>query len=156
MTRAALGLLCALALWPPVARAEDTAALDNFFARAVITVEGRAACHRLGVYLALSPEQRARGLMFVTDLPEDEGMLFIYPGPRRVSMWMKNTLISLDMVFIRQDGVVARVEEDTVPLSLETIPAGEPVDAVLELNAGAAAALGIAAGRRIWRPETGI
>ncbi len=156
MTRAALGLLCALALWPPVARAEDPAALDDFFARTVITVEGRAACHRLGVYLALSPEQRARGLMFVTELPEDQGMLFIYPGPRRVSMWMKNTLISLDMVFIRPDGVVARVEENTVPLSLETIPAGEPVDAVLELNAGAAAALGIAAGRRIWRPETGI
>jgi len=129
---------------------ESTAALDAAFGRAVITVEGRLACHRIEVWLALDATQRARGLMHVSEMPDDRGMLFLYPGERRVSMWMKNTLIPLDMVFIRADGTVANVAADTEPLSLESVYSRGPVGAVLELNAGVAARLGIGPGRRIY------
>jgi len=123
--------------------------LDAAFARAVITAEGRLACHRIGVWLALDAAQRARGLMHVGAMAEDRGMLFVYPRERRVSMWMKNTLIPLDMVFLRADGTVANVAADTTPLSLESVYSAGAVKAVLELNAGVAARLGIRSGRRI-------
>ena len=130
--------------------AGSAAELDAAFSRAVITVEGRLACHRVGVWLALNAAQRARGLMHVSEMPDDRGMLFLYPGERRVSMWMKNTLIPLDMVFIRADGTVANVAAHTEPLSLESVYSRGPVSAVLELNAGAAARLGIERGRRVY------
>lgn len=140
-------LLCIL-LTP--ARSQGIARLGALFGQAVITVEGRSACHRLGVYLALNQEQRARGLMYVTDLAPDQGMLFVYPEARRTSMWMKNTLIPLDILFIRADGTVANVVAGTTPLSLDSLPAIEPVDAALEVNAGVAARLGLAPERKIW------
>jgi uncharacterized membrane protein (UPF0127 family) len=150
-------LLLALPLWLATGPASgdtevaDSAAdLDAAFGRAVITVEGRLACHRIGVWLALDAAQRARGLMYVRAMPEDRGMLFLYPGERRVSMWMKNTLIPLDMVFVRSDGTVANVAARTSPRSLESVYSRGPVSAVLELNAGAAARLGIESGRRIY------
>ncbi|WP_405232318.1 DUF192 domain-containing protein [Lentisalinibacter salinarum] len=129
---------------------ESTSALDAAFGRAVITVEGRLACHRIEVWLALNSAQRARGLMHVPAMPDDRGMLFLYPGERRVSMWMKNTLIPLDMVFIRADGTVANVASHTEPLSLESVYSRGPVSAVLELNAGVAAQLGIEPRRRVY------
>lgn len=129
---------------------DSTAALDAAFGRAVITAEGRTACHRIEVWLALNAAQRARGLMHVGEMPDDRGMLFLYPGERRVSMWMKNTLIPLDMVFIRADGTVANVAAETKPLSLESVYSRGPVSAVLELNAGVAAQLGLEPGRRIY------
>lgn len=132
------------------AEAASAAELDAAFGRAVITVEGRLACHRIGVWLALSAAQRARGLMHVAAMAADRGMLFVYPGERRVSMWMRNTLIPLDMVFVRADGTVANVAADTEPLSLESVYSRGPVSAVLELNAGAAARLGIEPGRRVY------
>lgn len=132
------------------AESESAAELDAAFPRAVITVEGRAACHRIGVWLALDAAQRARGLMHVRAMADDRGMLFLYPGERRVSMWMKNTLIPLDMVFIRADGTVANVAAHTEPLSLESVYSRGPVSAVLELNAGTADLLGIEPGRRIY------
>jgi len=154
VSRAALyALLLLLAAGPVTGKdpsAEADAALDAAFGRAVITAEGRTACHRIGVWLALDAAQRARGLMHVRHLPEDRGMLFLYPGERRVSMWMKNTLIPLDMVFIRADGTVANVAADTEPMSLESVYSRGRVSAVLELNAGVADRLGIEAGRRIY------
>lgn len=130
--------------------AESAAELDAAFPRAVITVEGGAACHRIGIWLALDAVQRSRGLMHVRAMADDRGMLFVYPGERRVAMWMKNTLIPLDMVFIRSDGIVANVAAHTEPLSLESVYSRGPVSAVLELNAGAAARLGVEPGRRIY------
>ena len=145
-----LALLLAAATAGTETPDEDPAAgLDAAFGRAVITVGGRLACHRIGVWLALDTAQRARGLMHVPAMPDDRGMLFVYPRERRVSMWMKNTLIPLDMVFIRADGTVANVAADTEPLSLESVYSRGPVSAVLELNAGMAARLGIEPGRRI-------
>ena len=97
--------------------------------------------HEFTVELARTTEQMALGLMYRTRLAADAGMLFDFDPPRRVSMWMKNTLIPLDMLFIRADGKIAHMAQRTVPQSLETISSPEPVKSVLELNAGTAARL---------------
>src|SRR5438270_7588991 len=96
-----------------------------------------------------TPEENARGLMERTHLPHDRGMLFDFKQQQPVNMWMKNTYLPLDMVFIRADGTVARIAADAEPLSTRVIPSGEPVLSVLELNAGTAAKLGIRAGDQV-------
>lgn len=103
---------------------------------------------RLRVEVARSFEQQARGLMFRKSLADDAGMLFPYKAPQPVSFWMKDTLIPLDMIFIRADGVIARIEAETEPYSLERVKSGEPVAAVLEIAGGRATALGISEGDR--------
>ena len=90
--------------------------------------------------------------MFRESMPADEGMIFPMEPPRPASFWMKNTILPLDMVFIRADGTIARVAERTVPYSLDTVDSGEPVAAVLELNGGAAAAAGMAPGASRRQP----
>jgi len=101
------------------------------------------------VELARSPEQRAQGLMFRRSLPEMSGMLFVYGKEWEVSMWMKNTIIPLDMVFIKKDGRIVTIAERTIPQSLATISSMQPVAGVLELNGGTAARLGIRRGDRV-------
>ncbi len=86
--------------------------------------------------IADTDELRARGLMFRHKLPDDRAMLFDFGKPRPASMWMKNTYISLDMLFVREDGTIAAVAENTEPLSLQTISVQEPVKAVVEVAAG--------------------
>lgn len=93
--------------------------------------------------------ERAKGLMFRRNLPADRGMLFDFARDEPVSMWMQNTYIPLDMLFIRKDGSIASIAENTEPLSTRTISSGEPVRAVLEVNAGTAAKLGIKPGDRV-------
>ena len=88
------------------------------------------------IYLAVDYEQQRRGLMFVRQLPERSGMLCVYDEDDVHSMWMKNTYISLDLVFIRGDGTVASIIRDALPLSEQTLSSTEPVSYVLELNAG--------------------
>ncbi len=105
--------------------------------------------HRFEVELALNGEQRAQGLMYRRDLADDAGMLFLYGREGPVSMWMKNTFIPLDMLFIAGDGRIVRIVERTVPQSLETISSGRPVTGVLEVNGGTAARLGIQPGDRV-------
>lgn len=101
------------------------------------------------VELAVTAEERSKGLMFRRELPEGRGMLFDFVGEGPISMWMKNTYISLDMIFIRADGRIARIAENTTPQSETTIPSGTPVKAVLEVIAGTAKRLGIAPGDRV-------
>jgi uncharacterized protein len=101
------------------------------------------------VELATSADQRAQGLMNRREMANDHGMLFDFGLTRRVAMWMKNTYLPLDMLFIRQDGTIARVATDTVPQSETIIDSREPVHFVLELNAGTAKKLGIAPGDRV-------
>ena len=104
------------------------------------------------VEMARTQAEQARGLMYRTDLAADRGMLFPYDPPQWASFWMKNTLIPLDMIFIRQDGTIARIAENTIPESLEPVESGEPVSAVFEIAGGNAAAQGIAVGDRVtWR-----
>ncbi|RDD63881.1 DUF192 domain-containing protein [Ferruginivarius sediminum] len=113
----------------------------------IVTADG--ARHGFTVELATTPRQRAQGLMYRRDLAADRGMLFVYRRPRDVSMWMKNTFIPLDMLFIDEDGRVVRIAERTVPESLQTISSGKPVLAVLELRGGSADRLGLSDGDEV-------
>ena len=101
------------------------------------------------IYLGLSGKQRARGLMFVDDHGERQGMLCVYQRSQNISKWMKNTMLPLDMLFIRQDGTIARIEKETKPYALDSIVSGEPVLAILELNGGVADKYGIQPGARV-------
>ncbi len=91
-------------------------------------------------------EQRARGLMYRREVPEGQGMLFDFERDQEVSMWMENTYVSLDMIFIRADGRITRIAENTEPLSRRIVSSGGPVRAVLEVVAGTAQKLGIRPG----------
>jgi uncharacterized membrane protein (UPF0127 family) len=108
------------------------------------TAEGQA--HRFEVELALTAAQQGQGLMYRDSLAKDAGMLFVARSERRWRMWMENTYIPLDMLFIDSGGHIVRIAERTVPLSREIVGSGGPVKAVLELNAGTASRLGIAVG----------
>ena len=120
------------------------------FTKTTIQIETRAGRSlEFEAFLALSVKQQARGLMFVDELGERQGMLFVYQKSSNISMWMKNTVLSLDMLFIRRDGTIARVEKATRPYALDRIVSGEPVLAVLELNAGVAEKYGIQPGDRV-------
>jgi len=112
----------------------------------VLTAKGP---QRFEVEVAREDADRSRGLMFRRSLAADRGMLFDFAQLAPVSMWMKNTYVSLDMLFIRPDGTIARVAENTEPLSTRTIDSGEPVLAVLEVAAGTAKRLGIKRGDRV-------
>ena len=105
--------------------------------------------HRFTVEVARTPQEQAQGLMNRQSLAPDRGMIFPYDPPAAASFWMKNTLIPLDMLFVRADGTIARIEENTAPLSLDPVAAGEPVAAVLELAGGRSSELGITAGARV-------
>lgn len=104
------------------------------------------------VELAQSPEELSRGLMNRNSLAADSGMLFNFGGDKPVAMWMKNTLIPLDMIFITHDGKVAGIAQRTVPMSEAIIASPGPVRAVLEVNGGTAERLHIAAGDHISYP----
>lgn len=118
---------------------------------AIRTADGRT--HAFTVELAVAPDQRAQGLMNREEMAADRGMLFDFGESRRVHMWMKNTYLPLDMLFIRRDGTIARIAPDTLPLSEEIIDSREAVHFVLELNGGTAARLGIAPGDRVESPH---
>ncbi|MCC7426809.1 MAG: DUF192 domain-containing protein [Alphaproteobacteria bacterium] len=110
----------------------------------IATRDGRQ--HTFRVEMALRPEQQMVGLMFRTEMGDDEGMLFDWGEPRESAMWMRNTILPLDMIFIAADGRVHRIAERTVPHSLDTISSRGPVRATLEVNAGTAERLGIRVG----------
>ncbi|KQM67542.1 hypothetical protein ASE75_00925 [Sphingomonas sp. Leaf17] len=119
-----------------------------------VTIESAGKSHVFTVETAKTTEEQARGLMYRTDLKPDGGMLFWpYPpeggAPREASFWMKNTPTPLDIVYIRADGTIAHIAENTVPFSESPIPSGEPVGAVLELVGGRTSELGIAEGDRV-------
>lgn len=101
------------------------------------------------VEVAASPEAQARGLMFRTELGDFEGMIFPSGTPQPRSFWMKNTPLSLDIIFIGPDGRIANIAADTVPYSLDSVSSDGPASAVLELRAGRAKALGIVPGDRV-------
>ena len=116
----------------------------------IVTRSGQR--HAFQVEVARNDADRAQGLMFRRSMPADRGMLFDFGRVEPVAMWMQNTYLPLDMLFVRADGTIARVAANAEPLSTRAIPSGEPVLAVLELNAGTAARLGIQAGDRLDHP----
>lgn len=117
-----------------------------------LTIAAQGARQTFQVEVARNDADRAQGLMYRRAMPANQGMLFDFGRVEPVAMWMQNTYLPLDMLFIRPDGTIARIAANTEPLSTRTIPSGEPVLAVLELNAGTAARLGIKAGDRVEHP----
>ena len=115
--------------------------LDSF----PIVIRSANGDHTFTVQNAVTPEQRERGLMFVRSLGPNDGMLFTFDEPQQLSFWMKNTLIPLDMIFIRADSTIARIAT-AKPLDETPVPAGELVNRVIEINGGRAAQLGIRPG----------
>ncbi len=108
--------------------------------------------HSFTIEVASSDKEKALGLMFRTELSDSQGMLFPYSAERGLQMWMHNTYISLDMLFIRADGTITRIEEKAEPLSDRVISSGSPVLAVLEIPGGAAGRLGIKVGDKVRYP----
>ena len=104
------------------------------------------------VEMATTEEEKTTGLMYRKELPEGKGMLFDFSPEQQVSMWMKNTFISLDMIFIRADGRILRIAENTEPQSTKIISSGGPAKGVLEVIAGTAQKYGIAPGDRVAHP----
>ncbi|MET0922191.1 MAG: DUF192 domain-containing protein [Xanthobacteraceae bacterium] len=117
-----------------------------------LEIASKNGVHIFGVEMAVTPEEQAKGLMFRRELPEGQGMLFDFQREQPTSFWMKNTYISLDMIFIRADGRILRIAENTVPLSEALVSSSGPVRAVLEVIAGTCKKLGIAAGDRVSHP----
>lgn len=134
---------------PAVAQAPGPAAETALETLTFKTVTGD---HAFSVEVMRTDQERARGLMYRRFMPADRGMLFDFKTEQPVMMWMKNTYISLDMVFISRAGVVVNVAANTEPLSERIIPSGAPTYAVLEINAGVAAKIGLKPGDRVDHP----
>lgn len=157
ISRHAAATLLFLLLGVAPALAQD----DVTFDRSTLKIETAEGVHSFDVELAVNDDQRARGLMFRNEMAPDAGMLFIYRRDRVLTMWMANTYLPLDMLFIGSDGRIVRIAENTIPLSRSTISSRNRARAVLELNAGTTRRLGIKAGDRVvydgltgqWRPE---
>jgi uncharacterized protein len=121
-------------------------------AQETLEIVSKTGVQVFSVEVMRTPEERSKGLMYRRELPEGRGMLFDFSPEQSVSMWMKNTYISLDMIFIRADGRILRIAEKTTPESEAIIPAGGPVRGVLEVIAGTAKKYGIAPGDRVAHP----
>jgi uncharacterized membrane protein (UPF0127 family) len=117
-----------------------------------LEIASKTGVHEFLVEIVENDAERAKGLMFRKELPEGRGMLFDFHREQEVSFWMENTYIPLDMIFIRGDGRILRIAENTEPLSTRIIPSGGPVRAVLEVIGGTARKLGIAPGDRVGHP----
>jgi uncharacterized membrane protein (UPF0127 family) len=114
--------------------------------------DGKKVRHTFDVWLADTPARQAQGLMFVRSLPPARGMLFVHASPRPISMWMKNTYIPLDMVFIDDRGRIQQIIANTKPHSLDLVRSTAPAVAVLELAGGEAERLGLKPGQRVTHP----
>ena len=117
--------------------------------REVVLIETASSQYRFEVEVADDMKERAEGLMYREQLADNAGMLFIYSKPQAVDFWMKNTPLSLDIVYVRADGTIARIAENATPMSEELLPSGEPIKAVLEVKGGTMRALGVAVGDRL-------
>ncbi len=132
------------------AAAKESASAPSYSAEGLLltplTIKTAEAQHDFIVEVAKTSEEQAKGLMFRTKLDPKEGMLFPFKKSRIASFWMKNTVIPLDIIFIRKDGTIESIAARTTPYSLEAVQSGAPVHAVLELAAGQSEKLSIAAG----------
>lgn len=117
-----------------------------------LEIATQTGVHVFSVEIATTEKERETGLMYRKELLDGQGMLFDFRPEQQVSMWMKNTYVSLDMIFIRADGRILRIAENTEPMSTRIIASGGPVAGVLEVVAGTAKKLGIAPGDRVGHP----
>lgn len=141
--------------WVPVA-ALALCVLGNLGARAAsiqpLEIATKNGVQVFAVEMATTEEEKTTGLMYRKELPDGKGMLFDFTPAQEVSMWMKNTFISLDMIFIRADGRILRIAESTEPQSTRIISSGGPAKGVLEVIAGTARKYGIAPGDQVAHP----
>ena len=152
--RIAALLLLLASLGPSLAAARDALLPLSALPRERIAVETRSARrHLFEAWRADTHETRAQGLMFVKEMRPDQAMIFTYAPPQLAGMWMKNTLIPLDMLFVDEAGCVVKVHERARPGSLDTIAADTPVVLVVELAGGTARTLGIGRGDRVVRVD---
>jgi uncharacterized membrane protein (UPF0127 family) len=136
-----------------IARGAEPADLLREFNRAQLIIDSSSrGCILFDIYIANSSELRSQGLMFIRSMDEYEGMLFIFAAPAEISMWMKNTLIPLDMLFIDGQLTIASIHKNATPLSTDIISSGSIVEGVIELNGGSAERFGIVPGDRIIFP----
>ena len=142
------GLLLGLSLLAS-AIGSSLAAADEDFPRSALEIRSAQGRQWLNIRIADTPARQELGLMFQTRLPADEGMLFPQAQPRVMTMWMKNTYIPLDMLFIDSHGRIACLLANTRPQSLEILTCPKPVKAVLEIGGGEAAERGIRVGDRV-------
>jgi uncharacterized membrane protein (UPF0127 family) len=155
-----LATLCALALALTAAtlsRAQSGPLedLSNFPRTSLEIQHGKSKkdARHFDIWIADSPGRQEQGLMFVRDLPPGQGMLFPQKQPRQMSMWMKNTYVELDIVFVGEKGTIDKIIEHAHPLKLDTLNSDKPVTAVLEIKGGEAANQGLKVGDRvIWTP----
>ena len=143
-----LPLLVALCAGPSLAQLAQ-------FPSASLSIVTAGGPHHFTVELATTPQQMEQGLMFRRSLGPDSGMLFDFKAPSMAMMWMKNTLIPLDMLFVDEAGRIVNIHQRAVPGSLDTIAAAAPVRAVIELNGGTTERLGIRPGDRVVYPIFG-
>lgn len=120
--------------------------------KGTLTVETRSGVYEFDVEIADEPDERERGLMYRTDMAADAGMIFEYDTPQIINIWMKNTVLPLDIVYVNERGVVTQVAPNSVPYSLELIPSETPVVAAIEFNAGTAARIGLLPGDTVRSP----
>lgn len=149
----ALGLAMSLAACQPSpTNAVELGRSPAGLALAPLTITSGNRTHQFIVEVAATPEEQRIGLMNREHLAPDRGMIFPFAEERIASFWMRNTLIPLDMIFIRSDGLITNIEANTVPLSEEPVLSHEPVTAVLEIPGGRAGQLGIRAGDKVmWK-----
>ena len=155
MFRLTLPLLAAwalLAATPLRAQSGPIEDLDTFPKGKLEVVTGKKTHLTFDIWLADSPRRQSQGLMFVRSLPSLRGMLFVHESPKPISMWMKNTYIPLDMVFIDSQGRIQQIVAQTTPHSLDVIRSNEPASAVLEIGGGEAEKLGLKAGQHVIHP----
>ncbi len=143
---AAATLVLTFALAPLAAAQSASPATDD------LTIQTANGAHHFTVEVMRSHDELERGLMFRKTMPAEHGMLFDFGSPQPVSMWMKNTYLTLDMVFIAADGRVVSVKQNAQPLSEAIIPSGGDVLGVLELNGGVASRIGVKAGDHVVDP----
>jgi uncharacterized membrane protein (UPF0127 family) len=137
----------------PAAAASFQPAQLKDFPRDQLQIQRRNGRDTFQVWLARTPEQQQQGLMWIRQLPADYGMLFLLDAPRPMNMWMKNTYVSLDMLFTDANGRITHIVPRTTPLSEAIVSSNGEVSAVLELAAGEAAKRGITVGDRVIHPS---
>jgi uncharacterized protein len=146
-------VLLALALAGPLlAQSGPLEDLDTFPREKLEIALGKKQALTFEVWVADTPRRQSQGLMFVRSLPALRGMLFVHESPKPISMWMKNTYIPLDMVFIDSRGRIQQIVAQTTPHSLEVIRSDQPAVAVLEIAGGEAQRLGLKTGQHVSYP----
>lgn len=140
-------ILLVLLFIPLNACQEKEETIQSYKSLSILTDQGKE--HLFNIEIAMTPQEQAKGLMHRTQMDEDSGMLFYFSGEAERGFWMKNTLIPLDLIFIKADGKIHHIHENAIPHDLTSIRSNGPVAAVLEINGGLSQKLGIAVGNQV-------